>query len=609
MRRVLSLFSIFFSLGTFGLFFFFVYCNFSMAQLEIPKGSPIEVNWALPGIDVVVEYNQYSIDEEDDSLVEPARAVAVKVEKEEEEESYRNPGIVEIQKIVVGDDVNSDELVEHYGFPSPDVESIKTIDLTSYVDNFHLEKLLAEFGEKKRVREDVVFTEKSSTKKDTHSSKEMIFIDYSKKKEEPPPPPKVVNLLADASSRKAPLKIQKIVEKKKSGKEEPLSPLLALAGHFVKKEFFKRSIRAYSAVDGRHLDFQFVPDYDSGEVFSSDGRGIVDVYPEKRLSEGLLRGRLVSPEHMRTVVNLPVSGREGADFDIPLVDEWTFEQYREREGNVGGGSLLVWISKKVEDVDISNDYSYRLFLDGEFREVSQEDGYSYILFMGIQPGVTTLSHLLEGGQIAEKPVYISVDEILYDFAPLEKARHDAFKLYQKNLFSGKRVELGLGEKEIHYFNRKLTPVKKGLNYYEMKIPPASKGERNYLKLEHLDGLLHIGYGSNKQLEIPEQDFIENIIDGFGIDDLSDSCLVQLNFSDPVIRFKGSLDSYQQSDDFELIYLNSDGTFEEMPSLKTEKAFILGKSQGVLSVGAEHLGGQWTFFKSFCSLGSYLIEQL
>ena len=440
LRATLSFCSILF-LGAFGTLLFSVYCNFSMAQLELPGGKPIKVNWKFPRIDIVVEYNDYSVAEDfsPKPTAAPSPAVQTEGKKRGEEVYHRNPDILDVESAVVGDDVNGSELIRHYGFPSPDMEEFGAFDLKKYIDHIDLNGMLASFDEKKSSgkgvvprgrREDLVSTAKSASKKNAPSSKEMIFIGYPGKRGAAPKPEGNASRPPPRPQR-PPLTVAKVArEKSKKNRFDPSSPLLALASDFVKNKFFPRTLRAHSAADRKSLDFQFVPDHDDRKIFSSNEEGAVEIFPEKRLVGGILRGRILSPGHVRTVVNLPISGREGSDFDIPLIDEGTFGEYRD----VHGGFLLAWISKKVEDVDVDNDYSFRLFLDEEFREVSQEDGYSYILFMGIRPGVTTLSYLLEDGLIAEKPVHVSADEILYDFSPIEEARHETFELYQKKSF-------------------------------------------------------------------------------------------------------------------------------------------------------------------------------
>ena len=599
LRTILSFCSILF-LGVTGVFFFFVYSNLSMAQLEISRGKSIEVNWNIPRLGIVLEYNNYSVTED---ISEPP-PVPIVVE-EEAMEIYRNPDIVEVEKVVVGDDVNGEELIEHYGFPIPDIERVQAIDLKSYVDGLYLERMLAELDRKRE--NDVVSVEKASSKKETEPLREMVFIDYSKKQPVP-----LKSKKKEQMTPLAPSSFPKLISKVKRGQRRAsssLPPFLFLASNFAKKnKFLERTLQVHSAAGGHRLDFQFIPDHDKEEIFYSDEKNIVTIFPEKKLGEGTLRGRIVSLDHIRTVVNLSISEEAEENFDIPLIDEETFEKYRGGNDDLYGGFLLARLSKKVEDVDIDNDYSFRIFLDDEFRKVSQEDDYSYILFMGIHPGVTVLSYLLKDGKVAEKPIHISVDEILYDFSKVEKVRYETFELFQKNLFSSEKRELVLEEKEINYFNRDIFPIKKGLNYYEIKKPPVPKGSRDYLKLNHLDGTLYVGYKINRQLEVPHQDFIENIIEGFDIDDLLNACLVQLNFSNPILDLKVNLNSVQNSDNFDLIYLNTDGTFEEKPSLKTNKAFILGESPGVFSGGIEYANSRQDFFKSFCSLGSYLIEQ-
>ena len=602
LRTVLSFFSILF-LGTVGVFLYSVYSNLSMAQWEISRGKPVEINWSIPRLGIVVEYNNYSFAEEVPQKVTVLPPVIV--EEEIIEKIYRNPDIVEVEKTVIGDDVNGEELVDHYGFPIPDVENIRTIDLKNYVDDLHLERMLAEFDRKKLLKEE---KREYSNKAQDSSLKEMVFIDYSKKQKPPlKPKKKAVALLAPKNSPTPALRVKKQFVKA-NPKKDSFSPFLAIASDFAKKKLFQRTLRVKSAVGGHDLDFQFVPDHNKESILYSDQKNLVKIFPEKELAGGILRGRIVSPNYIRTIVNLPISEKVEVKFEIPLIGEETFEKYRERNEESDGGFLLVRLFKKVEDVDIDNDYSFRIFLDEEFREVSQEDGYSYILFMGIHPGVTILSYLLRDGEIAEKPIYISADEILYDSSVVKKAGYETFELFQKNLFSSERRELALGEKEIQYFNRDTFPLKKGLNYYDIKTPPVPRGARNYLKLGHLDGTLYVGYKANRQLEIPNQDFIESIMEGFDIDDLSGACLLQLNFSKSILHLGLNLNTTRDSDDFDLIYLNKDGTFEEEPSLKTEKVFILGESPGVFSGGIEYANRQQEFFKSFCSLGSYLIEQ-
>ena len=605
-RTVLSFCSVLF-LGTVGLLGVSIYHNLSMAQWNLPGRNPVAMEWALPRIDVVVEYNDYSIAEETVEVAPPPPSAAViveeiAVEEEMEEDEHLSPHVAEVEETVHGDDVSGRELVEHYGFPTPDETAIRTIDLKNYVDDIRLEETLASFNRQKSLNQlaDTVSTEQSSPKEPpSSSSQEMIFIDYSKKKKTPVP-------------QKKPPKLA-VVKKVEPKRPDPVTtpPLLALASKFVKEReasLFERNLRAYSAVDGQELDFQFIPDYDDKEILSSDD-GVLRLFADKKLGDGLLRGRIVSPGHIKTVVNLPLAKDSGADFSIPLLDEQVFEEYRQKGGEEHGGFLLIWLSKNVDDVAIDSDYSFRILLDEEFREVSQEDGYSYVLFMNTHPGVSTLSYLLEDGQVAEKPVHIAADEILYDFASLEKATHKTFELYQKNLFSGRGQELDIAESSIRHFSADTSPVKKGLNAYEMKNPPRPEGARNYLKLGHLDGTLYVGHEGQQRLEVPGQDFIENIMDGFGMEELLDSCLIQLNFSRPLVDFQGGFDGGHNSDDFDFIYLNSDGTFEELPSLRTEKAFIRGVYPGVLSGRIEYSDGSWELFKSFCSPGSYLVEQL
>ena len=60
---------------------------------------------------------------------------------------------------------------------------------------------------------------------------------------------------------------------------------------------------------------------------------------------------------------------------------------------------------------------------------------------------------------------------------------------------------------------------------------------------------------------------------------------------------------------EYFYLDNDGIFNEELTPFTLKAFFIGQEEGVYSFKIKYIDNTVETFQSFCSEGSYLVEQL
>ena len=182
-------------------------------------------------------------------------------------------------------------------------------------------------------------------------------------------------------------------------------------------------------------------------------------------------------------------------------------------------------------------------------------------------------------------------------------------MYERSLLSKESKELNINTSEISYFNHDVRISSTGFNKYEYKRPKKLLGMRNYLKLEHLGEAIYVGHNDWRKIEVPDRGFVEEIMSGFEVDNLDRVCLVQVNLPKDVNDLKINLESREGSSSIGTIYLDSDGTFVEEPTSKTEKAFFVGEAEGIFSLKVKYSANKRKVFNSFCSMGTYIVEQL
>ena len=547
------------------------YNNLSWAKIELPEVETVAIDVPLPDFNVTVEYNEQSVYKEAKTKTEnnaPLGSVPLTELPPPEEEPIEGS-------------INGNELVEHYGITPPPLDKLGSENLTNF-EHIGLEELLDNLQARYAQGEDPIVLSMSATAKD-------------------PPAPEKDNL--SPTLRQA---IDREMQQRSTSqtKHDPSLP---------PGNKFPIALRAYSPrLDGQDISFQFIPHYNRSEIFSSDQDGIVSIQT-KKTRQGLLRGSIVAEGKMPTNIDIPLK-KSGGNFEVPLMDITilNFFANSSSEDDENSGFLLVAIGDNVEDADLSCHYSSRIFLDQAFREVTKEQDYAYILFINTELGNETLFYRLQDGSVTRKIVHLSDEEIFYDFGHIASSRYEQIELYKRNLFSTKSAPLTLTRGEVAHFGEKLDISSKGLNRYEFKRPPFVEGDRNYIQISGLesDSTLYVGYrGQEKKLEIPGRDFIEHILEGFDLIQLDNDCVIQLNFpvfpTNAVIR----LNDAQMEANMSVVYLNDDGTFSESPSVNTTKAFLWGEGMGIFSGKIEYSDDTTSFFNSFCSPGTYLVEEL
>ena len=155
------------------------------------------------------------------------------------------------------------------------------------------------------------------------------------------------------------------------------------------------------------------------------------------------------------------------------------------------------------------------------------------------------------------------------------------------------------------------PVQLAPGKYRYTKPWSMKGERTYMEVNHLESPVFVGMARGQTIELPSMEFVAEIFQYLNIDGLnSNECLLQFNLpAKEVADMKIIGENGLGPMSFEQKYLDKDGIFSDYISPKTEKMIILGNEEGIFPMEVTYADGTKDFLRTYCSPGSYLLEQL
>lgn len=351
--------------------------------------------------------------------------------------------------------------------------------------------------------------------------------------------------------------------------------------------------------------FDVVPSYNLNDILTDAGGGSLKLDYPLFSEKGLFHGSLIHRDTVR--VNFEVAlGAELNDYSVPVFDLAQFNEYlTKNNASVPGGFVLVEYSDGVESVDIEK-YERVLNLDQKFQVIKDESKPEYSLFIGVEAGNVLLRVLNDKGEIGEKVLFAYDDEVTFSTTHFESSKKVEFTLYKESLL-GKKSPLSLDSESIQYFNLPINPERKTLNTYSIKSPPLLEGMRRYLEVKSGDDLFIIGTDKGGDLSIPTRKTLDFYLSEVNLADFQSSCIVQLNTGKPIesvqldgITGRGPmlLDTHFLNDDGQL-FKNIDGV--------VRKAFITGDYQGTLYLNMKYVDGTQEVARTYCSPGTYVIE--
>lgn len=461
-------------------------------------------------------------------------------------------------------------------------------------------------------------TEKSSEKITLAKTDELVFFSYQEKKKDD----ELSNVVLKAIERELKRNtVTKLAAAKARGSKvyskssivaPPVGPEKRVK-YKAQRDLLETEVVTIGVkVDDKLMDLvsgiEFIPHYDKNERVFDESEGVLHLTSNLKKSN-YIHGTFLGKDfiNMRTSIPLYMGG---GVFEVPLLEKEAMNKLLDKEGLRGSGAfLLVDLGESAIDVDIDRPFEARTFFNEDFKVTTQEGAYKYIFYVGVEPGNLVLRYLNSNGRTFEKLTFLADSEMTFEFFSKSKTINFRFETFELSPLSREPKPLSIQSEKINLFAREDTPKQVGLNSFVFENYVGIRDSNSYLEFNHLGNSVFAGMRYSNYVILPSAKFIDSIIEAENLESLDGHCLIQLNFSGAVknILYEGedNLGPMQVL----LHYLDEDGVLSEEPSLLSKHAFLLGVGQGVINIQIEFLNGDKLISQSFCSEGTYLVEQL
>ncbi len=182
---------------------------------------------------------------------------------------------------------------------------------------------------------------------------------------------------------------------------------------------------------------------------------------------------------------------------------------------------------------------------------------------------------------------------------------------ENRLFSEKEKDLIIDEDKVTLFNTNIKGKSTGAlnNRYEFLDYLKFYGERDYFEFGHLNETIFVGKNRDAEvLELPNEEYISQIYKSLNLNDLDNQCLTQINLNKKIKNAQMELSSQNGPSPLNISYYDNDGTFNNDITDYTSKIYMMGDSQGAINLKLEYVDGTVDYLRTYCSIGSYVIEQ-
>lgn len=358
------------------------------------------------------------------------------------------------------------------------------------------------------------------------------------------------------------------------------------------------------------FEIRFNDDID--EIIQDNNSGTISITNSLNSEISIRRAVLFSSGHIPLAMDLVFEPSTIAINPPMLTNEYFSKMLLENNLNGPGGHLLVELDDLTEDVSVENDdgYESKLYLSKNFKVVDPSDSdFNYILFVGINPGNSTLSFRTNKGEVTSKIVHVENDYILFDSNFYIEHKRDKVDLFEEYLLSKKPNPLSIRVSDVKNFSYDTKYSKKAINSIESNRSLYPLGTRKYLELSHLNESIFVGYWDKTIIDIPSEEYMRFIINSFNDANLFGKCVVQVNLSKSAKQIFYSGSNGNKFMKVDKLLLDKDGIFYDSFGKNTKKIFLLGQQQGVINLKIDYIDGSKDFIQTYCADSTYLVEQL
>lgn len=361
--------------------------------------------------------------------------------------------------------------------------------------------------------------------------------------------------------------------------------------------------------------YKFRPFYNPHQSEVPDDQGVLTIERTTNSHSAIIGGGLHS--HGTVPVNLDLvlenaSSEQIPVIEVPLLETRSFRKFLESKNiNSAGGHLLIKVSDSAMEFDIDKDPVDKIFLNEKMQEVKGSEPWSYVLFVGIEEGNLLLKYRVDRQFYTSKVIHIVDGEIYFEPGEMLENSIDTFEIVESDILAKKPRPLSIPSGEVLLFSNDSPSRSRGLHRHEFTNLMLPLGTRQYIELKHIDGSIFVGKWDHDTVEVPSRDFIAILLEQFEIPNFSQYCMVQFNLPSKHKLVEMTLTGQTGTDylDRDVYYLETDGTFNDEPTVRAKKFFVVGKREGVFNLELEYASGVKDYLRSYCAKDTYIVEQV
>lgn len=571
------------------------------------------------GIEIEMESRAIAFDSSQINDVVKLEQAAVKETKTEQVKVEKKLQVAQIQEnkkedISLEEEQKSNEEIVYYDYAEKaNIKNESDLDavIEERIQNFQLEK--------ERIEQDALKKQKTITHGSKIIEEEIIEqvvsteqakqIDFKKSKKR------------NNKERSSEERIQKSGEGNSNGfigTEEPeVKDQVCFEENGTSNKIYSGSTRIkFQSINYQNLysdvyDYELRMEDDIDESYNADEKGAVILKYDLNTQFASRRITVFHKDHIPLKTELRLS--EGKNnISLPLIDNYTLRDIVQDHRITRDSHLLLELSGLVEDAELDANiaFDHKLFINDKFEVVDRSySDYSYILFLGVEAGNGILNIKDSHNNIVSKIVHVSENAVLFEATDIDTISRAKVAFFEEAPLSKCKAMINIEKDDLASFSSEPKMSKNSLNTIGMFGEKVFKNTRNYYELKHLTESIFVGKSrTNKNIIIPSEDYIQEVLAQFSFANASNSCLVQVNLTKSAKEFyvNGIAERGMRLD---AKILDTDGLFYEELGENSNRIFFSGDTQGILNIKIKYVDGSSDYLQTYCSNATYLVEQL
>lgn len=298
-----------------------------------------------------------------------------------------------------------------------------------------------------------------------------------------------------------------------------------------------------------------------------------------------------------------------SEYKIPLIEKENFEEFLLNERlELNGGFALIKIDENIKDVQLDQEEERRYYLDSKLK-ITKKESAKFILLVNVETG-NRLVQITKTDNTQNTYIVQVIENVLsYDESLIQKIEKINLELVTEELMGQSAKALNLESEQIVSLNSGAKAIKLNMNTFSFDNVAKKEDQKLYFDLNLDSYPVFIGLENSKRVLVPSKDYRLDVMNQLNIAEPKQACVIQINVKNKIDSYKGSFLGKDGVESIDVLGLDKDGSWGSDLTDTTKKIFITKESTGTVNLQFKYTNGATENLQTFCSVGSYLIEQL